>query len=311
MQTFNEIIAIPSETALEIFTDISKLDPYLLKVKEAVDSFSGDVSTAKGRKEIASFAYTIAQAKTKVDNEGKKLSAYYKEVPKKIDAGRKKAWDFLESMQKLARKPLDEWETEQARIKEEEDARIAAEELAKEVERCHEQALVENELFDARKAEEKRLAEETRLKRDEEIRRAAEEKAVRDAEAKIENERRELARREAEAKLAAERAEKEKVEAQERARLQAEQAERDRIAAEQKAERDKQAAIEAERKRIADEEAAREAERLKREANEKHRSAIKTQAAAGIISLGFSEKAAVLIIEAIESGSIPNIRINF
>ena len=306
-----DIILITPETALEVFTDPSKLDPYLQKVKEKVDSFKGDVSTAKGRKEIASFAYTIAQAKTRVDTEGKKLSAYYKEMPKKIDAGRKQAWDFLENMQKLARKPLDEWESEQARIKAEEEARIEAEKLAAQKETDHEAAIVENELFDLKKAEEKRIAEEARIKRDEEIRREAEEKAKREAEAKIENERREAARREAEAKLAAERAEKEKVEAQERAKLQAEKAERDRIAAAEQAEKDKQAAIEAERKRIADEEATKEAERLKREADEQHRNDIKAHAVSGIKTLGFSEKAAISIINAIELGSIPHVRIIF
>lgn len=306
-----DIILITPETALEVFTDPSKLDPYLQKVKEKVEAFNGDISTSKGRKEIASFAYTIAQAKTRVDAEGKKLSAYYKEMPKKIDAGRKQAWDFLENMQRTARKPLDEWEAEQARIKAEEEARVAAEELAKQKEIDHEQAILENELFDIKRAEEKRLAEEAKIKREEEIRREAAEQARKDAEAKAERERIESVRREAEAKLAAERAEKEKAEAQERAKLQAEKAERDRIAAAEQAEKDKQAAIEAERKRIADEEATKEAERLKREADEQHRNDIKAHAVSGIKTLGFSEKAAISIINAIELGSIPHVRIIF
>lgn len=306
-----ELIVIKKENALQVFTEPNALDPILQKIKAEVEAFVPDVTTAKGRKEIASMAYKIARSKTYIDSKGKELSAEYKEIPEKIDAGRKIAWDFLENMQKLARKPLDEWEAEQARIKAEEEAKKAAEELAKQKEIDHESALMENELFDMRKAEEKRLAEEAQLKREEEIRMEAAEQVRKDAEAKAENERREAARREAEAKLAAERAEKEKVEAQERAKLQAEQAERDRIAAAEKAERDKQAAIEAERKRIADEEAAKEAERQAREADEKHRNKIKAQAVSGITALGFSEKAAIGIITAIESGAVPNVHIVF
>ena len=52
-----------------------------------------------------------------------------------------------------------------------EEARIAAEKLAAEIEQSHETALLENELFD-RQAEDRRRAEEAeRLKREEEIRR--------------------------------------------------------------------------------------------------------------------------------------------
>ena len=67
---------------------------------------------------------------------------------------------FLDNLQKEVRKPLDEWEAEQARIKAEEEAKKAAEELAKQKEIDHESALVEHELFTIKKAEEKRLAEE-------------------------------------------------------------------------------------------------------------------------------------------------------
>lgn len=317
-----ELIVIEKSTALQVFTEKDALDPILQKIKAEVEAFVPDVTTAKGRKEIASMAYKIARSKTYIDSKGKELSAEYKEIPKKIDAGRRIAADFLENLQKEVRKPLDEWEAEQARIKAEEEARLEAERLAIQKEADHEAALTENELFDLKKAEEKRLAEEARLKREEEIRKEAAAQATRDAEAKAERERLESARREAEAKIAAEHAEKEKAEAQERARLQAEQAEkdkieaaakaeRDRIAAEKKAEEDKLAAVEAERKRLEKIEADKEAERIAREADEQHRANIKIQAITGIKALGFSDKAATSIIEAIELGVIPNVKIEF
>lgn len=317
-----ELIVIEPAKALQIFTQQEALDPILQKIKAEVESFVPDVTTAKGRKEIASMAYKIARSKTYIDSKGKELSAEYKEIPKKIDAGRRVAADFLENLQKEVRKPLDEWEAEQARIKAEEEARIEAEKLAVQKEADHESALIEDELFTIKRAEEKRLADEAQAKRDEEIRKEAAENARIEAEKKAENERLASARREAEAKLAAERAEKEKAEAQERARLQAEQAEkdkieaaakadRDRIAAEKKAEEDKLAAVEAERKRIEKIEADKEAERIAREADEQHRANIKLEAIAGIKALGFSDKAANSIIEAIELGVIPNVKIEF
>lgn len=328
-----ELIVIKKENALQVFTESAARKPILDAVKAKVDAFAPDVTTAKGRGDIKSFAYLIAQAKVKADKIGAEISAAQKELPKKIDAGRADMKSFLENMQKEVRKPLDEWEAEQAKIKAEEEARIEAEKLAAQKEADHESALLEHELFTIKKAEEKRIADEAQAKRDEEIRKEAAENARIEAEKKAENERLASARREAESKLAAELAEKEKVEAQERARLQAEQAEKDkieaaakaerdriaaaeqaeidRVAAEKKAEEDKLAAVEAERKRIEKIEADKEAERLAREADENHKANIKLQAITAIKDLGFSEKAAISIIEAIELGIIPKVRIDF
>lgn len=306
-----ELIVIEDAKRLPFFLDEAIRKPLLDAVKAKADSFKGDVSTAKGRKEIASFSYLIAQAKTKVEKIGKDLSAEQKELPKRIDAGRSAVKSFFEDLQEQVRKPLNEWEAEQARIKAEEEARIEAERLATQKETDHEAALLENELFDMKKTEEKRLAEEARLKREEEIRREAAENARKEAEAKLERERLEAARREAQAKIDAENAKKAQEEAEARAKAQAEQAERDRIAAAEQAERDRIASVEAERKRLEKIEADKEAERLKREADEKHRNNVKESARLAFMSLGFSSNAASLIIDSIESGSIPNVKIEF
>ena len=155
-----ELIVIEPAKALQVFTDEAARKPILDAVKAKVDAFIPDVTTAKGRGDIKSFAYLIAQAKVKADKIGAEISAAQKELPKKIDAGRADMKSFLDNLQKEVRKPLDEWEAEQARIKAEEEAKKAAEELAKQKEIDHESALVEHELFTIKKAEEKRLAEE-------------------------------------------------------------------------------------------------------------------------------------------------------
>ena len=52
-----------------------------------------DVTTKKGRDAIASIAHKVARSKTALDNIGKELVAELKDVPKKIDAERKRIAD--------------------------------------------------------------------------------------------------------------------------------------------------------------------------------------------------------------------------
>lgn len=109
-----ELIAVPpTETALAVFTAKEGLEPWLLQVRAEIDKFNKtlpELKTNKGREAYASMAYKIAKSKTALDAVGKKLSAEQKEVPKLIDAERKRVWDKLELWQKEVRKPLDDWE---------------------------------------------------------------------------------------------------------------------------------------------------------------------------------------------------------
>lgn len=113
----NDLITIPKESALTVFSADCGLDPYLAKVREEIDSFVPDVTTAKGRDQIASVAYKVARSKTALDNLGKELVAELKEVPKKIDAERKRMRDLLDAWKDEVRKPLTEWEAaEESRV---------------------------------------------------------------------------------------------------------------------------------------------------------------------------------------------------
>ena len=106
-----ELIALPAkETALAVFSAPMGLDPYLAKIKEELDAFVPDVSTKKGRDAIASIAYKVAKGKTALDNIGKDLVADLKDVPKKIDAERKRMRDLLDLWKDDVRRPLTEWE---------------------------------------------------------------------------------------------------------------------------------------------------------------------------------------------------------
>lgn len=106
----------PKETALQVYSSANGLDPFLQKIREEIDGFVPDVTTRKGREAIASIAYKVARSKTALDNVGKELVAELKEVPKKIDAERKRMRDLLEGWQAEVRRPLTEWEeAEEAR----------------------------------------------------------------------------------------------------------------------------------------------------------------------------------------------------
>lgn len=107
----------PKESALQVYSTVNGLEPYLQQIRAEIDSFVPDISTRKGREAIASIAYKVARSKTALDNVGKELVAELKEVPKKIDAERKRMRDLLDSWQDEVRRPLTEWEeAEKARV---------------------------------------------------------------------------------------------------------------------------------------------------------------------------------------------------
>lgn len=119
MSTKTELAAVPpKETALAVFSAEKGLEPWLQKIRDEVRAFVPDTSTAKGRAAIASIAFKVAKSRTALDDAGKKLVAELKEVPKLIDAERKRMRESLEALQEEVRRPLNEWQAA-------EDARVA------------------------------------------------------------------------------------------------------------------------------------------------------------------------------------------
>ena len=113
-----DLIVIEPKDALATFTTPGALDPILRLVRERIDAFEADVSTATGRKQVASMAFAVTKSKTALETIGERLAKEAKELPKKIDAGRKYAKDTLDKWRDEVRAPLTEWETaEEARVK--------------------------------------------------------------------------------------------------------------------------------------------------------------------------------------------------
>lgn len=323
MSEVTDLVVIERASALTVFKSADQIEEILAKVEREVMSFVPDVTTAKGRKEIASLAYRVSQTKSYLDGLGKDLVADLKEIPKLIDANRKTVRDRLDALRDKARQPFTEWEEEQERIKAEEQARIKAEEDRKRFESDHEIALLMNEKHDreakekAEESERQRIAHEEELKRQaaEQAKREAEEKAAAElAAAKIREEDAIAAKAQAEllAKQERERAEQEakdaaaKAEAEKKAAIEAEQRkaqeEADRIKREAEA---KEEARQAEEKRIADEKA-------KREADVKHRKAVGTEIVNALTAnTSISREQAIEVLKALMDGLVPRTQINY
>lgn len=329
----NELIVIEPKNVLTVFTESNGLDDIIKQVEMEVMTFEHDLSNDARRKRTASLARKVASTKTYLDGLGKDLVSDWKNKAKVVDANRKLMRDRLDELKEIARKPLTDWENEQAEI---EAARIAAEEAEKlrlQIESDHEIALLMNEKFDREAEEARKAAEETerlrkeqeekeRLEREARIAREAKEAAEREAKEREERLIREAKEREEKAerdRLAAIEREKElerqRVEAEERARVQAEEAEKRRIEAEAKAKRDAEEAAErarlAEIQRQKEQEARIKEEQEAREANKKHIGAIRKAAKESLMSLGIDEEKAKEIVMAINDGKIANVKINY
>ncbi|WBX91599.1 hypothetical protein [Achromobacter mucicolens] len=298
----------PAETALDVYSKPGGLDPWLDKIRAEVTGHVPDLKTKKGRDAIASLAFKVRKVKTALDGIGKEQVDRLKEIPKKIDAERKRMREILDALADEVRAPLDQWEqaeearkqrhqqgVEWFRLRADENRDLDADELRTtiaDVQACAvdesweefepeahrvkaralealQQALAAREKYDAEQAELARLRAEA----------AAREQ--KDREDRIAREAEEKARRDAEAAAQAERDASARREAEARAaadnaRRDAEVAEQRRIAAEKQAELDRLAARErervaseqAERDRIQAAEDARQAE-IKRQADAK------------------------------------------
>ncbi|EPK3356470.1 cell envelope biogenesis protein TolA [Providencia rettgeri] len=318
----NELVVIEKSKALDIFKSSNSVEDIISKIESEVNSFVNDVNTDKGRKEIKSLAYRVAQSKTYLDGLGKDLVAELKEIPKLIDANRKTVRDRLDALRDKVRQPLTEWETEQERIEAEKQMLAWHEEalemnaafdkaLAERIESDHEIALLMNEKFDRDLAEAKAEAERQRIAREEEMKRQAAEQARLAAEQKAQQEIEAAAQREREAKEAQERAEREKQEAIQRAEQEAKEAQ-------ERAEREKQSAIEAERKKAREAEQARLAEEerkrkedAKRQEDKEHRRKYNQETLQALVSNGFDEKLATEFIKLVASNQIPHMTMNY
>lgn len=112
-----QLVVIEPTTAVALFTEGEGVEAMLADIRKQATSLVPDLSTAKGRKEIASIAFSVAKTKTYLDGFGKELTDKYKEIPKRIDANRKLIRDTLDALKDEVRAPLTQYEeAETARV---------------------------------------------------------------------------------------------------------------------------------------------------------------------------------------------------
>ncbi|WP_430689697.1 hypothetical protein [Klebsiella variicola] len=323
MSEIMDLVVIEKKNAMAVFTNNDQLDPLIEAIEKEARSLVPDVTTKKGRDAIASMAHKVARSKTYIDNAGKDLVAELKALPKQIDESRRVVRERLDALKDEVRRPLTEWEAEQARIAEEKAAeeerlRIEAEQkaaleaLRKQVEVDHEMALLMNDAFDREQAEKKAEAERWRIFREEEMVRRAEEKARREAAEKAQREIDAAAAREREAIFAKERAEREQREAVERAEREKQAAvEAERRKAQEEADRIRREAEQREQARLAEEKRKAD-EQARREADVKHRKAVGVEVVKALMAnTSLTRDQAIEVLTAVKDGRIPHTGISY
>lgn len=320
-----QIVSIPKETALSVFTTEKAMDPFLARIRQELDAFVPDISTATGRKAVASMAYKVAQTKTYLEGVGKALADEQKEIPKKIDACRKKVRDTLDQWRDEVRQPLTDWESaDEARVKKHTDAITVLNELSRTAAGLSSAMLREGlaivdavaigpacEEFEADYA---RAKDAARASLTDEIPKA--EKREQEA-AELIRLREESARRAEEDRIAniqREAAEKATRDAEVAAKQKLDDAAAETQAALDKATAATKAAEETEKRLLqeaADRKAAEEAEQRRREANTQHLAKINRNAVAAFVTGGIPEEVAKQVVTLIAKKTIPAITITY
>ncbi|OUR99270.1 hypothetical protein A9Q81_11900 [Gammaproteobacteria bacterium 42_54_T18] len=153
-----------------------------------------DLTTTKGRARIKSLASAVSSSKTAVTKPGREYLKVIKATPKIIEDELREFSREMDALRDLTRKPLTDWEADQARIKKEEEERVAAEALKIEVDKCHELALLMNEKLDRDKADAAALAESDRMAHERQIAEQAAEEATEKALKQVETEKQRIIR---------------------------------------------------------------------------------------------------------------------
>jgi septal ring factor EnvC (AmiA/AmiB activator) len=346
-----QLVVIEPTAAVTLFTEGDGIDAMLADIRKQAASLVPDVTTTKGRKEIASVAYAVAKTKTYLDGLGKDLTAKYKEIPARIDANRKVIRDTLDALKDEVRAPLTQYEAaEEARVAALQarltrlnelgasaSVEIAAADLQAmllEVEQTElgdswqellPQATIAKELAakrigDALAARQKYEAEQAEL---EELRKKQAEQERIDRERKIaEQATAEEAQRQEQARLDAERREREAKDREQQAIRNAEAAEQARKDAEDRrlqavanakfeAEEAATRAAEQERQRIANEQRIKDEADALRLADRDHRGRINNAILMDLMGLGIDEDKAINLIKHVASHKIAHLTINY
>lgn len=310
------------------------LDKFIIAIREELKKYPQDVTTEKGRKQIASLARKVASSKVKLDEVGKVIVAEIKLQAVGIDAERKRMREEMDKIRDEYRAPLTKYEEmEEVRVKGHQDALVALEKLKdiplgasvatveslfthfyalneRDWEEFDDKASVQllvvtDRLHTAMSAAKEYEKEQEELAR---LRAAEQERIAKEREEQIKAEAAAEATRQAEAKAAEEKAASERAvaEAEAKAKRLQEAADNALKAAEESVAR--------ERERVAAEKKAEEEETAKRESNRAHKAKVNGAVVGALVALApqaIDQDTARKIVTAIAKGEIPNLKIAY
>lgn len=104
------LVALVAENPVVVLTDAKKFSDFYKAMRAETDAFTPDVTTATGRKAIASLAFKVTRTKTAIDDAGKRLNEEARTKINLVDAARRDIRAQLEALADEVRKPLTEWE---------------------------------------------------------------------------------------------------------------------------------------------------------------------------------------------------------
>lgn len=102
--------ALSTGSVEDLFIDGKIIDAVLDDIDRIARQTPADLTTAKGRKSIASTAHKVARSKVYLDDIGKVLVADWKAKAAMVDATRRKIRERLDGLKADIRRPLDDWE---------------------------------------------------------------------------------------------------------------------------------------------------------------------------------------------------------
>lgn len=112
-----DIVAAVAHNPAIVLIDAGKRDDLFAHILREVEAFEPDLTTAKGRDAVKSFAFKITRTKTAIDAAGKQLNEEARARINAVDAARRDAREKLEQLAEQVRRPLTEWEAaEKARV---------------------------------------------------------------------------------------------------------------------------------------------------------------------------------------------------
>lgn len=347
MSEKTELVVIEPANALVLFAEGKGLPDILADIRAKATSLVPDITTAKGRKEIASVAHAVARTKIYLDGIGKELVDQYKEIPKKIDAHRKQIRDELDKLKDEVRAPLTAYEDAERERTEALQARLdniklggempvitpgaTSEQLSQWLDQvtaiqlgddweerlseatvAKETAIIKlTQALESRKQYEAEQAELERLRQEQ----AKRDQAERERQI-AEQARQQEAERQLQERAAAQLREQQAKEREEQARRDAELAEQRRIEAEANAQRlaDEAAAraAEQERQRIEAQQKAEQAEESRRAADTEHRRTINQRIIGDLmVETNLDPDQAMAVAKAIIAGKISNVSVQY